>query len=264
MWNEWTGATWQLSKVNSGKFVLCHVLAVNGYTGQDQQIAMVGQATYDKAKAARAGASTEIASILTGFDIAEIIPIATVIMQTGDGYDNDVKARVRPADDGDYVDWRTTELAQGITASSHSNLTNLDNDDHTQYALADGTRDSWTQTIQSADPSLNLIIGDGRLYFTVPANLDGRVLVSAHAAVYAASSSGVPSIQIHNATDTVDMLSTPITLDEGELNSYTATTPPSVNVSNDDVSTGDILRVDVDAAGTNVEGLDIILVFENE
>jgi hypothetical protein len=115
--------------------------------------------------------------------------------------------------------------------------------------------------VLQGNPATALSTGDGKLYFTVPANLDGYNLTSAHAAVYVASSSGLPSIQVHNLTDTVDMLSTAITLDVGELNSYIATTPPVVDTSNDDVSTGDIIRIDVDAAGTDVEGLDIHLVF---
>jgi hypothetical protein len=126
VWNEWTGATWQLSVVTSTDYVLCHVFAVNGYTGQDQQIAVVGQATYGNIIAARAGAAVEISSILSGFPFEEIVPIATLIFQTSNGYGNDVKARVRSSEDGNYVDWRVTELAQGITASAHPNLTNLD------------------------------------------------------------------------------------------------------------------------------------------
>jgi hypothetical protein len=111
------------------------------------------------------------------------------------------------------------------------------------------------------DAAAALSTGDGKLHFTCPAHLNGYNLTSAQAAVYVASSSGLPSIQVHNLTDTVDMLSTPITIDESELNSYTATTPSVIDGANDDVATGDIIRIDVDAAGTDVEGLDIHLVF---
>jgi hypothetical protein len=120
--------------------------------------------------------------------------------------------------------------------------------------------DEITHVIQG-NASTALSTGDGKLYFTVPASLNGYNLTAAHACVYVASSSGLPSIQIHNLTDTVDMLSTAITLDESELNSYTATTPPVVDTANDDVATGDVIRIDVDAAGTGVEGLDLHLVF---
>ncbi len=117
-----------------------------------------------------------------------------------------------------------------------------------------------THVIQS-DASTALSTGDGRLYFTVPASLDGYDLTAAHACVYVVSSSGLPSIQVHNRTDAVDMLSVAITIDVSELTSYTATTAHTVDTDNDDVSTGDVIRIDVDAAGTDVQGLDIHLVF---
>ena len=115
--------------------------------------------------------------------------------------------------------------------------------------------------VLQGDPTTALSTGDGKLYFTVPESLDGYNLISAHACVYTVSSSGAPSIQVHNRTDAVDMLSVSITIDVSELNSYTATTPHTVDTSNDDVSTGDVICIDVDVAGTGVEGLDIHLVF---
>jgi hypothetical protein len=117
-----------------------------------------------------------------------------------------------------------------------------------------------THVIQT-DPAAALGTGDGKAYFTVPANLDGFNLTAAHAAVYAASSSGAVTVQVHNLTDTTDMLSTAITIDQSEFSSYTAATPPVVDTANDDVATGDIIRIDVDGAGTGVEGLEIHLVF---
>lgn len=138
VWNEFTGGAWQLTTATNNDFVLCHVFAVNGVSGEDQQIAVIGQNEYGNATTARAGASTEISNIVTQFPFEEIVPIGTVIFQTGSVYLNDVKARVRPATEGDYVDWRTTELAQGTAATAHGNLTGLSNDDHLQYLLLAG------------------------------------------------------------------------------------------------------------------------------
>lgn len=53
----------------------------------------------------------------------------------------------------------------------------------------------------------------------------------------------------------VDVLSTAVTVDQGEWGSHTAATPPVVNAGNAGVQTGDVLRVDVDGAGTSVKGL---------
>jgi hypothetical protein len=110
-----------------------------------------------------------------------------------------------------------------------------------------------------------LTTGDGKMYFTVPDSLNGMNLVDADAAVYTVSSSGTPTVQINNldyAGGAQDMLSTLITIDASEYNSYTATAPPVINTSYDDVATGNRLRIDVDVAGTGTTGLDVILTFQ--
>lgn len=115
--------------------------------------------------------------------------------------------------------------------------------------------------VRVIDLSMPLIAGDSTTKIIVSSELNGMNLINAHAAIYSVSTSGLPTIQIHNLTDTVDMLTTPITIDVGELSSYTALTQPEIDVDNDDVVTGDVLRVDVDGAGTSVSGLDVILTF---
>lgn len=107
-----------------------------------------------------------------------------------------------------------------------------------------------------------LATGDGKAYWTVPSDLNGMNLVDADAAVYTASTSGLPNIDLYNVTDSTDMLSTNITIDVNEKNSYTAATQPVIDTTKDDVVTGDIIRIDVDAIGTGTKGLDIILVFQ--
>ncbi len=112
------------------------------------------------------------------------------------------------------------------------------------------------------DGSSSIFTGDGKAYFNIPPELNGFNLVDADACVTTASSSGTPTIQINNVTDTVDMLSTRITIDANELTSYTAAAPPVINASFDDVATGDQLRIDVDVAGTGTTGLRVILSFQ--
>ena len=107
-----------------------------------------------------------------------------------------------------------------------------------------------------------LTVEDGKMYFTVPPLLNGMNLVDADAAVATVSTSGLPTIQIRNQTDSVDMLSTAITIDENEFASYTAATPPVIDTDKDDVATGDVLRIDVDLAGTGTLGLHVVLTFQ--
>jgi len=110
-----------------------------------------------------------------------------------------------------------------------------------------------------------LTIEDGKAYFTVPTELNGYNLVDADAAIYTAGGAGsLTTIQIANATDGVDMLTTKITIDLNEKTSYTAATPPVIDTTKDDVVTADQLRVDVDAVATGpvAQGLDVILTFQ--
>ena len=107
-----------------------------------------------------------------------------------------------------------------------------------------------------------LTTGTGKMYFTVPPTLNGMNLIDADAMVHSVSTSGLPTIKILNETDGNFMLSTPITIDVAEYSSYTATTPPVIDTTKDDVVTGDLLRIDVDGAGTETEGLHVVLTFQ--
>lgn len=136
LWNEFTGGAWTTTELGNNNYCLYHIFAINGYAGQDQQISIMGQNEYITVALARAGASTEISSIISAFPFEEIVPIGTVIVQANTAYANDVNARLRSDGDGNnYVDWRSTELAQGVNPSAHGNLTGLLNDDHSQYLL---------------------------------------------------------------------------------------------------------------------------------
>jgi len=106
-----------------------------------------------------------------------------------------------------------------------------------------------------------LTTGDGKYIYTVPEKLNNYNLTAIHAALTTVSSSGLPSFQVHNLTDSVDILSTNVTIDAGEYNSYTALNQPVINVANRNVVTGDRLRFDVDGAGTGAKGWSMILTF---
>ena len=104
-------------------------------------------------------------------------------------------------------------------------------------------------------------VGNGITHITIPSTLNGKNLLSVEAHVYTAGTVGsLTNIQIHNLTDAQDILSTPITIDLNEKDSSTAATPPVIS-GNNNVSTGDVLRIDVDAVATNTLGLEIRMVF---
>jgi hypothetical protein len=119
-------------------------------------------------------------------------------------------------------------------------------------------------SIVSFDYTVDTSVGDGAGYFHIPPDFDGMNLTYVHAKVITAGVTGSLGIQIHNVTKAVDMLSTKITIDTTETGSDTAAVPAAIDVTNDDVATNDLLRIDVDAihTGTAAKGLLITLGFE--
>lgn len=111
------------------------------------------------------------------------------------------------------------------------------------------------------DDATTVTTGDGKMIFCIPLALNGCDLTAVAGFITTVSSSGTPTVQIRNVTQTADMLSTRITIDASEFTSYTAATPPVIDTGNDDVATGDLIAVDVDVAGTGAKGLGVILTF---
>lgn len=105
--------------------------------------------------------------------------------------------------------------------------------------------------------------GDGQAWFTVPARWNGYKLVAAEATVATASSSGLPTIQIANVSRGWDMLSTRITIDTSENTSLSAATLPVIDTSSshDQILAGNLIRVDIDVAGTGTKGWTVNLEF---
>ena len=136
MYNQYTLGAWQLTEVSEGNYVLYHVFATTGKV--KQMYSIMGQAEYTTLPNARAGAQTEISSLVLGnLPSPEIRPVATVIFQTDKDYANTINARVVEAETGvSYIDWRTSELPRGVAPSDHGNLTGLQDDDHLIYELS--------------------------------------------------------------------------------------------------------------------------------
>lgn len=104
--------------------------------------------------------------------------------------------------------------------------------------------------------------GAGDVFFRIPSKLNGFDLVEVAAQCQTAGTTGTMDIQIHNVTDTADMLSTKLTIDTGETDTSTAATAAVIDTANDDVATGDSLRIDVDAVHTTAaKGLLVEMTF---
>lgn len=173
------------------------------------------------------------------------------------------------ADEDDYrfdgVAWEASgstavTMASSAEINTGTDATKVVNPD----ALAGSNYGRKVVEIPCTDPNgAVLAVGDGQGYFIVPPEFNGMNLVAVAAALVGVrSSSGLPTIQVANQTDAVDMLSTRITIDANEWTSYTAATAAVIDATKDDVATGDILRMDVDVAGTGAKGLVVILTFQ--
>lgn len=116
--------------------------------------------------------------------------------------------------------------------------------------------------IQVVDAGTDTATGDGKAFFRVPAELNGMNLTGVAATVYTAGTTNTTDIQIRNKTDSVDMLSTKMTIDSGETDTSTAATPAVIDTTKDDVVTGDVIAIDIDAVSTTAaKGLYVELRF---
>ncbi|MBU1101141.1 MAG: hypothetical protein KKA84_12130 [Bacteroidetes bacterium] len=166
-----------------------------------------------------------------------------------------------PSDANNYT--HPASHAPSIITQDSSNRFTTDTEKSTWNGKADASHDHKKAVIIKVfDDATDVATGDGKYIFMVPLELNGMNLVDCEAFVTTVSSSGLPTVQVRNITDTQDMLSTRITIDASENSSLSAVTAPVINASYDDVSTGDFIAIDVDVAGTGAKGLGVILSFQ--
>lgn len=123
-----------------------------------------------------------------------------------------------------------------------------------QILMSTGSAPSWVSGERYVPVYLNsdvaLAVGDYQGWFMIPPALNSWNITFV-GAMRKAGGTGVPALQLRNVTDSVDVLSTKVTIDTSETTSGTAATPPVIDTSKDDVATYDIFAVDVDVAGTS-------------
>jgi hypothetical protein len=130
-------------------------------------------------------------------------------------------------------------------------------------ALAGSNQGKKVIALAVVESTADLTIGDGKAYFVVPDELNGMNLVRVAATVITAGITGATTIQIANVTDSQDMLSTLMNIESGETSTRTSETPGAIDTDHDDVATGDVLRIDVDAVSTTApKGLIVEIVFQ--
>ncbi len=116
--------------------------------------------------------------------------------------------------------------------------------------------------IQVVDAATNTATGDAKAFFRIPSTMNNWVITGVAATVYTAGTTGTTDIQIRNKTTGNDVLSTKMTIDSTETDTNTAATPAVINTANDDVTTGQVIAIDVDAISTTpAQGLFIEIQF---
>lgn len=128
--NEYTGGAWQLTEVTNGDLVYAHLYAIPGIT--KKWMIVMGTNQYNTTNAARKAALTDVLSI-SGINLPEFLLVASILIQTGNGYTNAVKSRIREiTTEEQYIDWRTQPKVGSVPLASHNSLPGL-NDDGYQH-----------------------------------------------------------------------------------------------------------------------------------
>lgn len=92
--------------------------------------------------------------------------------------------------------------------------------------------------------------GAGDVMLRIPAELDGYNLADVAFGVDTAGTTGNFDIQIRNATQAADMLTSAMRVETGETDTLTSAQPGTIDAANDDVASGDKLYFDIDACQT--------------
>jgi hypothetical protein len=114
--------------------------------------------------------------------------------------------------------------------------------------------------IEVFEATVDNATGNGKVYFVVPSKFDGMSLIDVQGHVIATGTTGTLTVALTRCDavatgdqcsgTTAQMLSTNLTIDSGENKSATAAAAPVIDTANDDVSTDQVIRVDISAVHT--------------
>lgn len=112
-------------------------------------------------------------------------------------------------------------------------------------------------------PTTDVSATDGQAYFVVPTELNGYDLVRVAATVITAGSTNSTVIDIYSVTQSHDVLSTGMNIETNETSTRTSATPGTIDTTYHNMSTGEVLRIDVTSVSTTKpKGLIVEMVFQ--
>lgn len=165
----------------------------------------------------------------------------------------------------DGTSWREVGRGTGLATAAETTTGTDATKAITPDALAGSDYGKRIVELVVVEGATNVAVGDkqGNLSFRVPTEMNGWNLVGVAAHVETAGTTNNLDIQIHNITQAADMLSTKMRIETAETDTSTSAQPGTIDAANDDVATGDKIRVDVDAVQTTPpKGLTVTLVFQ--
>lgn len=150
-YNLLTGSTWSTADAGNSDYVVSWLVATNNLNYPVMVI--LGQASYNSLPSAWNALWESLT--LTNFPVFEFRPLYKLIFQTATSYTNTPHARLR-----DVQDIRgSISVGSGTTTSDHGLLNGLADDDHLQYALADGSRGAFVPTSRTITAGTGLTGG---------------------------------------------------------------------------------------------------------
>ena len=152
-YNVNTGGMWSTTDIGNNRFGISWIIATNNLN--EPIIAVLGQNDYGDKGSAQADFYNSLD--LSGFPIVEFRPLYKIIYECKDSYTNTPHAAIVGVEDLRSV----ISAGQGVSAtavSDHGSMTGLQDDDHTQYLLADGTRSAANLTVSGTTTTTGLTL----------------------------------------------------------------------------------------------------------
>ena len=163
------------------------------------------------------------------------------------------------------ADIATASDAASDAISKVAGVSDVASNAQSKITARSATWDTKTVILKIYAEGAAIAVGDGAMYFTVPAALTGMNLTSVGGHLYTAATSGVVGVQIANVTSGVDMLSSARILEwdvtEKDTADAAASSVAVINTANDGVVTGEEIRIDIDDAASGAKGLEVRLQF---
>ena len=165
------------------------------------------------------------------------------------------------------ADIATASDAASDAISKVAGVSDVASNAQSKITARSATWDTKTLILKVYNEASAIAVGDGAMYFAVPAALNGMNLTSVGGHLYTAATSGVVGVQIANVTSGVDMLSSARILEwdvaEKDTADAAASSVAVISTGADGVVTGEEIRIDIDDAASGAKGMEIRLSFRS-